>query len=105
MAKDDILYNMRRFKKPLDDLSEFVINQPITIHGPNTFRRNTIGCAISETADNLSAANTRMDLRSMVLETWKIGREVIEWEAEELDNESSTDAGSEVTLDEMAFHE
>ena len=96
---------MRRFKKHLEDLSEFVINQQITIHGPNTFRHNTIGCAISEASDNLSAASTRMDLGSMVLESWKIGREVIEWEVGEFDNDSSTDAGSEMTLDEMTFRE
>ena len=104
LARWDILFDMRRFKKPLDGMSEFIANQPIAIHGPNTFRHTTVGQAISEAADNLCAVSAPMNLPTMIHETWKVGRPAIQWEMDDEDeSEPSTGSGGETTQDEMVL--
>ena len=77
--KDNLLYNMRRPPKPLVDLSGFIINLPITFRGPNTFRRDTIGNAISSLTDMINAMARPMYLLGPARDPWMVGREEIGW--------------------------
>ena len=44
-----------------------------------------------------------MNLSGVVVQPWRVGRTVIEWEDGEIDNASSTATGSDVAIEEMAL--